>query len=43
MWPNPEFPPDLVTFTKEILNGTLDYFELFFLEWFTLTLAEIGR
>ena len=23
MWPNPQFPPDLVTFTEEILNGKL--------------------
>ena len=21
MWPNPQFPKDLVTFTEEILNG----------------------
>ena len=21
MWPNPQFPEDLVTFTEEILNG----------------------
>ena len=26
MWPNPEFPADLVTCTKEILNGTLHFF-----------------
>ena len=23
MWPNPQFPADLVTFTEEILNGKL--------------------
>ena len=23
MWPNPQFPDDLVTFTEEILNGKL--------------------
>ena len=23
MWPNPQFPADLVTFTGEILNGKL--------------------
>ena len=23
MWPNPQFPADLVTFTEEILNGEL--------------------
>ena len=25
MWPNPQFPVDLVTFTKEILNGKLHF------------------
>ena len=25
MWPNPQFPPDLVTFTEEIPNGKLDF------------------
>ena len=25
MWPNPQFPPDLVTFTKEILDGKLHF------------------
>ena len=25
MWPNPQFPPDLVTFTGEILNGKLHF------------------
>ena len=25
MWPNPQFPADLVTFTKEILNGKLHF------------------
>ena len=23
MWPNPQFPADLVTFTEEVLNGKL--------------------
>ena len=23
MWPNPQFPADLITFTEEILNGKL--------------------
>ena len=23
MWPNPQFPVDLVTFTEKILNGNL--------------------
>ena len=26
MWPNPQFPADLVTFTEEILNGKLRFF-----------------
>ena len=25
MCPNPQFPPDLVTFTEEILNGKLHF------------------
>ena len=25
MWPNPQFPPDLVTFTEEMLNGKLHF------------------
>ena len=25
MWPNPQFPTDFVTFTKEILNGKLHF------------------
>ena len=25
MWPNPQFPADLVTFAKEILNGKLHF------------------
>ena len=25
MWPNPQFPADLVTFTGEILNGKLNF------------------
>ena len=25
MWPNPQFPADLVTITEEILNGKLDF------------------
>ena len=25
MWPNPQFPADLVTFAEEILNGKLRY------------------
>ena len=24
MWPNPQFPADLVTFTEEIFNGKLN-------------------
>ena len=26
MWPNPQFPADLITFTEEILNGKLHFF-----------------
>ena len=25
MGPNPQFPPDVVTFTEEILNGKLQF------------------
>ena len=25
MWPNPQFPADLVTITEEILNGKLHF------------------
>ena len=25
MWPNPQFPADLVTFTEEILNGKMRF------------------
>ena len=25
MWPNPQFPADLVTFIEEILNGKLHF------------------
>ena len=25
MWPNPQFPADLVTFTEESLNGKLHF------------------
>ena len=25
MWPNPQFPANLVTFTEEILNGKLQF------------------
>ena len=39
MWPNPQFPADLVTFTEEILNGKLHFlwsalFCLLFFLWF---------
>ena len=26
MWPDPQFPADLVTFTEEIFNGKLHFF-----------------
>ena len=29
MWPDPQFPADLVTFTEEILNGKLYFFAVF--------------
>ena len=29
MWPNPQFAADLVTFTKEILNGKLHFCALY--------------
>ena len=29
MWPNPQFPADLVTFTEEILNGKLVLLQCF--------------
>ena len=25
MWPNPQFPADLLTFTEEIRNGKIDF------------------
>ena len=34
MWPNRRFPADLVTFTKEILNGKLN----FFVQWSSLNI-----
>ena len=49
MWPNPQFPVDLVTFTEEILNGKFNFLgsELlsravnFYRE--LLNLAELGQ
>ena len=32
MWPNPQFPAGLVTFTEEILNGKLHIFVQLLLE-----------
>ena len=29
MWPNPQFPEYLITFTEEILNGKLNFFAQF--------------
>ena len=26
MWPNPQFPSDLITFTENILNGQVHFF-----------------
>ena len=31
IWPNPQFPADLVTFTKEILNEKLRFFAVLYL------------
>ena len=33
MWPNPQFPADLVTFTEKILNGKLHFLcsEIFYM------------
>ena len=33
MWPNPQFPGDLVAFTEEIPNGKFHFF--FFLQWYS--------
>ena len=33
MWPNPQFPVDLVTFTEEILNGKLHFFAMIGEAW----------
>ena len=39
MRPNPQFSPDLVTFTEEILNGKLYIFcNVKFMPWWKLTL-----
>ena len=32
MRPNPQFPADLITFTKEILNGKLHFFAVNLIE-----------
>ena len=29
MWPNPQFPADLVTFTEETLDGKLHFFAVY--------------
>ena len=40
MWPNPQFPADLNTFTEEILNGKLH----FFVQWLEIRYQpEMGR
>ena len=33
MWPNPQFPEDLVTFTEEILNGKFHFLRCASSEW----------
>ena len=30
MWPNPQFPADLVTFTEKILNGKLHFCAVYY-------------
>ena len=34
MWPNPQFPADLATFAKEILNGKLHFL---YSVWFAIS------
>ena len=40
MWPNPQFPPDLVAFTEEILNGKL---KIVYSALFILSDCEKGK
>ena len=42
MWPNPQFPADLVTFTEEILNGKLHFLcsEIYDVFWTSLQLNQ---
>ena len=42
MWPNPQFPADMVTFTEEIINGKLHFLcSEFFLFFLTAFLDEL--
>ena len=48
MWPNPQFPADLVTFTEEIMNSTLyflcsAYFSVIYALSFTLGTRDTVR
>ena len=43
MWPpNPQFPEDLVTFTKEMLNGKFIFCAVF-LAWMVLANVEVSN
>ena len=48
MWPNPEFPADLVTFTAEILNGKKTSFlcskmQYFFQSYHSVLIIKVIR
>ena len=44
MWPNPQFPADLVTFTGEILNGKLHFCAVrFVLFWTYFNIYEVSQ
>ena len=41
MWPNPQFPADLITFTEEILNEKLHFLcSDFMILWFMISGLE---
>ena len=41
MWPNPQFPADLVTFAEKILNGKLHFLKKFVMENFIFCAVEV--
>ena len=43
MWPNPQFPADLVTFTEEILNGKLQFLCSDSFKLFIVSLSVLGK